>query len=52
MGAILDLIGSYIFKAAMIGIILATSLSLIEVMTKKAKTTNLEKSMNVSMSVL
>lgn len=52
MGAILDLIGSYIFKAAMIGIILATSLSLNEVMTKKAQTTNLEKSMNVSMSVL
>jgi hypothetical protein len=51
MGAILDLIGSYIFKAAMIGIILATSLSLNEVMTKKAQSTNLEKTMNVSMSV-
>ena len=51
MGAILDLIGSYIFKAAMIGIILATSVSLNEVMVKKAQTTNLEKSMNVSMSV-
>ncbi|MCU0453576.1 MAG: hypothetical protein MUE68_07935 [Bacteroidetes bacterium] len=52
MGAILDIIGSYIFKAAMIGIILATSYSLNEVMTKKAQQTNLEKSMNVSMSVL
>ena len=52
MGAILDLIGSYIFKTAMIGIILAMSMSLNEVMTKKAQTTNLEKSMNVSMSVL
>ncbi len=52
MGAILDLIGSYIFKAAMIGIILATSVSLNEVMTKKAQLTNLEKTMNVSLSVI
>jgi hypothetical protein len=51
MGAILDLIGSYIFKAAMIGIIFATSYSLNEVMTKKAQMTNLEKSLNVQMSV-
>ena len=52
MGAILDIIGSYIFKAAMIGIILATSYSLNEVMTKKSQQTNIEKTMNVSMSVL
>lgn len=52
MGAILDLIGSYVFKAAMIGIILATSVSLNEVMTKKAQLTNLEKTMNVSLSVI
>lgn len=51
MGAILDIIGSYIFKAAMLGIIFATSYSLNEVMTKKAQSTNLEKTMNVSMSV-
>lgn len=52
MGAILDLIGSYIFKAAMIGIILATSYSLNEVMSKKAQMTNLEKSLNVQLSVV
>jgi hypothetical protein len=52
MGAILDIIGSYIFKAAMLGIILATSYSLNEVMTKKAQQTNLEKTMNATMSVL
>ena len=40
MGAILDIIGSYIFKAAMLGIIFATSYSLNEVMTKKAQQTN------------
>lgn len=52
MGAILDLIGSYIFKAAMIGIIFATSYSLNEVMTKKAQMTNLEKQLNVQLSVV
>ncbi len=52
MGAILDIIGSYIFKAAMVGIILATSMSLNEVMTKKAQQTNLEKTMNIALSVV
>lgn len=52
MGAILDLIGSYVFKAAMVGIILSTSISLNNVMTEKRQLTILEKTMNVGMSVV
>ncbi|OGU29175.1 MAG: hypothetical protein A2X67_15025 [Ignavibacteria bacterium GWA2_55_11] len=52
MGAILDIIGSYVFKAAMVGIILATSISLNDVMVEKGQVTNLEKNLNVAMSVL
>src|SRR3990170_2522868 len=52
MGAVLDLIGSYIFKAAMIGIILSTSVSLNEVMVEKSQLAILEKNINVASSVL
>ena len=45
MGAILDIIGSYVFKAAMVGIILATSISLNDVMVEKGQVTNLEKNL-------
>ncbi len=52
MGAILDIIGSYIFKAAMIGIIIATSINLNEVMVEKNQLTIVEKNLNVAMSII
>lgn len=52
MGTVFDLIGSYLFKAAMIGIIVSTSISLNQVMVEKSQLVNLEKNINVATSVL
>ena len=52
MGAILDIIGSYVFKAAMIGIIVATSINLNEVMVEKNQLAISQKNLNVAISVL
>lgn len=52
MGAILDIIGSYVFKAAMIGIIIATSINLNEVMVEKNQLAIAEKNLNVAISVI
>lgn len=52
MSAFLDIIGSYVFKAAMVAIILSTSLSLNNVMIEKSQITNLEKNVNVGLSVV
>ncbi len=52
MGAMLDLIGSYVFKAAMIGIIISTSYSLNQVMVEKSQLVIAEKNLNVAISVI
>ena len=52
MGAILDIIGSYIFKAAMIGIIITTSINLNGVMVEKNQLAIAQKNLNVAISVI
>jgi len=52
MGALLDIIGSYIFKAAMIGIILATTINMNKVMVEKNQLVIAEMNLNVAISVL